>query len=282
MTTRTPGLAARRRHAPMTLYPGKERGRVVSVKPVAAMEDVPRQVLVSMRVDQGVKKTVLHHDRGTGRFRWKAHHTTRGQPSFARAWGMEEFQEVHTATATVFDDGRRARRRDPSRRERSSLRAEHAQDATTRRPRIRAELPVMQDADGVVATIPQILALFHATRSIIEKASSTPATSQLVETDDGERVRAVSLGGEPKGMRHRGRDVHVVVLVPDGAKWATERIFWTDDNGGLAELRKKKYRHAIDGGRASTKRGTRSYDRDWEMDILSPGTLPPHPQSARW
>ncbi|KAK3290424.1 uncharacterized protein B0H64DRAFT_412313 [Chaetomium fimeti] len=83
-------------------------------------------------------------------------------------------------------------------------------------------------------------------------------------------------------MRHRGRDVHVVVLVPDGAKWAGERIFWTDENGGLGELRQKKYRNVIDSGRARTRRGTRTYDRDWDMEFPSPGVLPPHPQSARW
>lgn len=287
--TRSTGLAARRRHAPMALYPGRERGRVVNVKPVAAMEDVPRQVLASIRADQGVKKTVLRHDRETGRFRWKAHHTRRGQPNFSRVWGMEEVHEVHTATAAVFDDdyhsgsARRSRRRDAGRRERSSLRAEHARDITTRHRKTKEELPVIQNTEGIVATIPQILALFHANRSIIEKASSKPATDQLVETEDGERVRVVSLGGEPKGMRHRGRDVHVAVLVPDGAKWAGERIFWTDDNGGLAELRNKRYRYVIESGRPiTTRQGTRSYDRDWEMDILSPGTLPPHPQSARW
>jgi hypothetical protein len=289
LSTRSTGLAARRRHAPMALYPNRERGRVVSVKPVAAMEDVPRQVLVSMRADQGVKKSVLQHDRGSGRFRWKAHHTTQGQPNFARVWGMEEVHEVHTATATVFDDDyhsgstRKSRRREAGRRERSSLRAEHARDTTTRHRETRDELPAIENTDGIVATIPQILALFHGNRSIIENASSKPATDQLVETEDGERVRVVSLGGEPKGMRHRGRDVHVAVLVPDGAKWAGERIFWADENGGLADLRKKTYRHVIDGGRPiTTRRGTRSYDRGWEMDILSPGTLPPHPQSARW
>ncbi|KAH6857134.1 hypothetical protein B0I37DRAFT_369251 [Chaetomium sp. MPI-CAGE-AT-0009] len=286
-STRSTGLAARRRQTPMALYTGSEMGRVVSVKPVAAMEDVPRQVLVSMRVDQGVKKTVLHHDRGTGRFQWKAHHTRRGQPSFARAWGMEEFREIHTATATGFNDDyhsstRRSRRRDAGRRERSSLRAEDARDINSPRRETRAEFPVLQDTDGIVATVPQFLALLHANRSIIEKASSTPATSQLVETDDGERVRAVSLGGEPHGMRHRGRDVHVVVLVPDGAKWAGERIFWADENGGLGELRQRKYRYVIDGGRARTRRGTRAYDRDRDVVVLSPGVLPPHPQSAKW
>ncbi|KAK4040666.1 hypothetical protein C8A01DRAFT_15472 [Parachaetomium inaequale] len=284
----TTGLAARRRHAPTALYTGGTRERALGVRPVAAVEDVPRQVLVNMRIDQGVKKAVLQHDRGAGRFRWKAHHTRRGQPGFTRVWGMDDFREVHTATAAGFGDDyygrstRRPRRRDGSRRERSSLRVEDARDIIANRGAVRMEAgPIMQDVDGVVATIPQFLALLHASRSIIEKASSAPATARLVETEGGERLRAVSLSDAPRGTRHRGRDVHVVVLVPDGAKWATERIFWADDNGGLAEFKQKKYQNVIDGARART-RGTRAYDRDWDARGLSPLSPPPASRSAMW
>jgi hypothetical protein len=282
------GLAARRRHAPAALYTGGTRERALGVRPVAAVEDVPRQVLVNMRVDQGVKKAVLQHDRGTGRFRWKAHHTRRGQPSFTRVWGMDDVREVHSATAAGFGDDchgrstRKTRRRDGSRRERSSLRVEDARDIITERQGAWIETsPVPQDVDSVVATIPQFLALLHASRSILEKASSAAASTTRVETADGERLRAVSLSDAPKGTRHRGRDVHVVVLVPDGAKWATERILWTGNNGGLAVLRQKKYRNVIDSARTRT-RGTRAYDRDWDAPNLSPLSPPSTPRSAMW
>ncbi|KAK4156117.1 hypothetical protein C8A00DRAFT_31047 [Chaetomidium leptoderma] len=289
------GLAARRRRAPAALYPSlhRDRERVVGVRPVAAMEDVPRQVLVDLRVDQGLKKVVLQHERATGRFRWTVQHSRRGRPSYARVWGgAEGVGEVRTATGTGFDDGyssrttrsRRSRRngREPGRRERSSLRVEDARDII--KPRGSGmEVDHIRDADGVVATIPQFLALLHASRSIIETASSAPATTQTLETEEGERVRAVSLGGTPKGTRHRGRDVHVVVLAPDGAKWADERIFWTDEAGALTEMRQKRYRDVINRERARTRRGRRGHDWDWDVrSLMSPLSPTRLPRSARW
>ncbi|KAG7288332.1 hypothetical protein NEMBOFW57_007863 [Staphylotrichum longicolle] len=177
------GLAARRRRAPPALLNSHSAGdgRVTGLRPVAAMEDVPRQVLVNMRVDHGLKKAVLQYGKETGRFRWTAQHTRRGQPTFARV------------VVEPLDD-------------------------------------LMQADYGIVATIPQFLALLHASRSTIEKVSSSPATARSVETE-GRQGQA------------RARNV----LVPDGAKWAEDRIFWTDDGAGaMAELRLKKYRNVID------------------------------------
>jgi hypothetical protein len=288
------GLAARRRHVPPALGmppTRREREKVVAVRPVAAMEDVPRQVLVNMRVDCGIRKAVLQRGKGSERLRWTAHHTRRGLPCHARLWDAEGGRGVQTATGTAFDDGwgrvtRRSRRRDAQRRERSSLRAEDANDMIAHQDGAGTDTHcIAPDADGVVATIPQLLALLHASRSIVEKASSTPAASQTVETENGERLRAVSLADAPKGTRHRGRDVHVVVLVPDGAKWAEERIFWTGDAGALSELRQKKYRDVIDRRRGRTTRGKGAYDSDWDvrsMGPLSPLSPPPGPRSARW
>jgi hypothetical protein len=280
------GLAARRRLVPAPLSLSSSRERVLGVRPVAAMEDVPQQVLVGMRLDQGIKKVVLQHERGSGRFRWTAQHTRQGPASYARVARMEDSREVHTASGTGFDNdfrgrtSRRARRRDARRKERSSLRVEDARHIVSHS---QAEDDcASQDVYGVVATIPQFLALLHATRCIVEKASSTPATTSTVTTEDGKNVRAVSIDGVPKGTRHRGRDIHVVVLVPDGAKWAEERIFWTDDKGGLAELRQKKYREVIDSGRARLRREARAYDRDWDARSLSPLSPPLTPKSARW
>lgn len=287
-------LAARRRHAPppaLGMLTRRERERVVAVRPVAAMEDVPRQVLVNMRVDYGIRKAVLQRGKGSERFQWTAHHTKRGIPRHARRWDMERGCDVQTATGTWFDDGwgrgsRRSQRRDARPRERSSLRVKDARDIITHQGGTLSDVHhIAPDADGVVATIPQFLGLLHAGRSIVEKVCSTSATNQIVETENGERLRAVSLDDAPKGTRHRGREVHVVVLVPDGAKWAEERIFWTGGTGALAELRQKKYRDAIDCRRARATRGKGVYDSDWDVMStvpLSPLTPPLGPRSARW
>lgn len=206
----------------------------------------------------------------------------RGQPSYARLWELGEFPEVHTATATGFGHDvsgwssgtRRSRRR-------TSLRVEDTRDIIARRGETsKEEAQITPDAEGVVATIPQFLALLHASRSTIEQISSTPVTTAAVETEGGERVRAVSLRDAPKGSRHRGRDVHVVVLVPDGAKWAKERIFWTHHSGALGELWQKKYRDVISSERVSTRPHGRAYDRDWDARSLSSLSL--GPRTARW
>lgn len=302
------GLAARRRRAPPALLNSHSAGggRVTGLRPVAAMEDVPRQVLVNMRVDYGLKKAVLQYGKETGRFRWTAQHTRRGQPRFARVWGVDGVDggcelEVHSATAAGFEEGcccgrstmsRKARRKDARWRERRLLRVEDARDTHCRHGgRVVEPLDhLMQADDGIVATIPQFLALLHGSRSTIEKVTSSPATARSVETKDGERVRAVSLGTAPlKGTRHKGKEIHVVVLVPDGAKWAENRIFWTDDGAGvMAELRLKKYRDVIDSESGQARRGRghvhhRDWDaRSWSSPSLRAPSLSPGPRTARW
>jgi len=273
------GLAARRKLAPRALYTGRGQGKAISMRPVAAMEDVPQQVLVNMRIDHRVKKAVLQHDQETGRFRWKANHARQGQlPNFVRALPITESRRVHTTTSTSFGDDvhhsliGRAPTREEGRRLKSSMGVENAREfAATRRnvsPDLNNDSRYVQ---GMVATIPQFLALIHSNMSVIDETFSAPATEQLVETEDGERLRSVSLIYPPKGPRHRGRDVHVVVLVPDGAKWAAERIFWADDNGALAELRQKRHQAVIDSPSGRTGRQRMAYA--WKQDVRSLGPL---------
>ncbi|KAK4096188.1 hypothetical protein N658DRAFT_490156 [Parathielavia hyrcaniae] len=236
------GLTARRRLVPPPLHTCSRRGRVVGVRPVVAMEDVPRPILVGMRLDQAVKKAVLQYDNRRGRFRWTAQHTRRGPPIYARVDGLEDARQIHTASGTGFKAEGRSRggkslRRNASSMERRLLGARDVRQALLHHGSKIDHSP--QYADGVVATAPQLLVLLHASRSIIEQVSSTPVTTRTMETEDGERVRGVWLDGIPKGTRYRGKGVHVAVLVPDGARWAEERIFWTEGREGLAELRQK-------------------------------------------
>ncbi|SPQ24054.1 3a98cda4-6081-486e-81fa-19fad4e1f4a8 [Thermothielavioides terrestris] len=240
--------------------------RVARIRPVAAMEDVPRQILVRMRVDAGLKKDVLWHSPASGRFCWSALAAARrgGRPRYARVMLVERvLRMVEHAVPGGRDSGRRGddggrpgrarrgrRAQDGAaarRRERSALRAAGAPAVAGRRVRIaqRVAKDYVHVSDGVVATIPQFLALLHASRSVLETASSGSVDLSL--TTDGESVRSVTLGSPLTGPRPRGRDVHVAVLVPDGAEWADERIFWADDGGALAELRQKKYRDVIGG-----------------------------------
>ncbi|KAL1836539.1 hypothetical protein VTJ49DRAFT_5036 [Mycothermus thermophilus] len=179
------------------------------IRPVAAMELVPRRILAGLRADAEMRKLALHRDRTTGRFRWTARHIQsrhrHANPRLARLCGVDE--DIDSEVRGL--------------------------------PRTEGE------PHGIVATIPHLLALMHTTTSIVERtiANGTPVTTELVKTTDGERVRAVSLGGGVTGPRHRGRDVHVVVLIPDGGdgdervRWVEEPIFWTDDRGGLPEFR---------------------------------------------
>ncbi|KAK4129976.1 hypothetical protein BT67DRAFT_452790 [Trichocladium antarcticum] len=206
----------------------RARPRITGLRAVSAMEDVPRQVLVKMRADGGLRKLVLQHDARRARFEWTAQHagSRAGLPRYARS---------------------------------------------------------QAGADGVVATLPQFLALLHAGRSIVEAASATAATVDKIETDDGESVRAVSLKDVPKGKRHTDRGVHVVVLVPEEANWVEERLFWTAELDGLAELRQKKYHDVVEQCRTRTNgRGRgRGGDRDWDSRSVSPMSPRSPPLSAR-
>jgi hypothetical protein len=304
-------------------------GCAMSLRPVAAMEDVPRQVLVNMRTDQGVRKLVLKHDMAENRFRWGARYGS--EPRYARLLDdlpdgyddADEYDDVesrrpHTARervdggyyGPVYTNARRTTGTTPgwgpatatgvrfaldedvdavlgrrNSRRSSTARNTRAQERSSFRGG--RDRRGEADCDGVVATIPQFLALLHASRSIVEVASAGAISDDKVETEDWERFRAVVLRDWPEGKRHTGREVHVVVLVPAAAKWADEPIFWTDEASGLRELRQKKYRDVIEGAvrRPRTSRTPRTprsgYGRDRDRRSLSP-TLPSPARSAAW
>lgn len=308
--TSTTTTTSRRRPAPPPLnlalpYHQRQHATAQAIRPIAAMEDVPRQVLVNMRTDGGIRKQVLRHDAVCNRFRWTAQHTAR-PPSYARVstvatsdMGPETRLVVHTAMAAGFrfdvsedkeEDWQDGYAVDPRRGggnstwRRSSSRRSRSERSwwTVENPRSVRSWEGRRK-EGVVATMPQFLALLHASRTIIEAASSASAACR-VETDEGERVRAVSLHHAPRGKRHLGRDVHVVVLVPDGASWANERMFWTDGVGGLVELRQKKYKNVVEGGRPGRMGPRGGGERDWNLknSNLERTRSPPPPRTARW
>ncbi|KAL2267934.1 hypothetical protein VTJ83DRAFT_5211 [Remersonia thermophila] len=230
-TSKTRTLAARRHHrppAPLSVRTGRSRRfpQATLVRPVAAMELVPRRILAGLRADGEMRKLALHRDRATGRFRWTARHMPAGRrcdsPRLVRLRGADRDGNSDAGPAPAAEG----------------------------------------EPHGIVATVPHLLALLHTTTSIVERGGmrGTPITAELVQTADGQRVRAVSLGAGVAGPRHRGRDVHVVVLVPDageggeGPDWTEEPIFWTDDQGGLPELRQDKFADVVEGLRTERRR----------------------------
>jgi hypothetical protein len=207
-----------------------DEGETVGIRPVAAMRDVPRPVLVRMRVDERIKRKVVltvvgEEDQS---FEWKAN-PSRG-PRYVRLGHAE---------------------RSPSR-----LRS-------PTRSRSRHPGPHLAAADGVCATIPQFLALLHSRRLILEHVRSTPITS--IQTEDGSVKPAVELTQPPRSSPHEGDGVHVAVLIPDDAPWAEEEIIWTDQ-AGLAELRQRPYWRVIErvgrGGGRRSRSGRRGDDED--------------------
>jgi len=212
----------------ITLYKVEfdSRDNAIGVQPVAAMQDVPSPILVSMRTHEKIKKKVVFvptdDDDAQGSFKWKAN-PSRG-PTYMKRGESEAFPPY----------GSRDRRRSVSRDSGDSRRG-----------------PKLADADGIHATIPQFVALMHANRSILEDIESSHITS--LETEDGRVVPSVHLIKPPRANSHKGENIHVAVLFPNEAEWAEEHIFWTDEDG-LVEFRRKKYWDLID--REKRRRGS--------------------------
>ncbi|KAK3986172.1 hypothetical protein QBC44DRAFT_273565 [Cladorrhinum sp. PSN332] len=227
-------LARRRRDTSLSLRTAADSNHAVTIKPLAAMELIPRNLLVQFRLDQTLRKLSISHT--NSQFKWTSTAGSRS-PSYATLLDPEDGTypqpetEQPTSLLSAMDDdidfilGPRSRYR------------KHLHPSDPRLLFDSAEVEV--EADGIISTLPQFLALLHTQLSIIEVIDSTPITTTdtKVETVSGRKVRGVSLRDWPKGKKHTGRDVHVVVLVPEGAEWAEESIFWSDDAGSLRELR---------------------------------------------
>ncbi|KAK4447408.1 hypothetical protein QBC34DRAFT_259837, partial [Podospora aff. communis PSN243] len=212
---------------------------VVGVVPVAAMQGVPSPILVSMRTHEKVKRKVVFvpkedddDDDGPGLFKWKANHS-RG-PSYM----------------TVGDSDREKL---PSSRAHSRDRSH-----SRRRSRSHERGPKLAQADGIEATIPQFVALLHASRSILEDVETSHITT--LETASGRVVPSVKVIKPPRANSHRGDNIHVAVLIPKDSEWAEEHIFWTDEDG-MVEFRRRRYWSLIERERIKGGHGSRSQSR---------------------
>ncbi|KAK0736261.1 hypothetical protein B0T21DRAFT_366593 [Apiosordaria backusii] len=248
------GLQSRRRR-PTNLRLNSQPPFATKIRPVAAMEHIPHQVLLNMRTDTAIRKLVLVHEPDRQRFRWLAKGEM-GHPSYASLYrpGMPLPLPVRKSLNERLEDDEAAILGHRPYRRRSRLSPSDA-----------CPNPGEITADGIVATIPQFVALLHSTQSIVEVISSSASTStEMVETASGELYRQCSLKQPPQGKRHTGRDVQVVVLLPSThSAWVEEKLFWTDEQGQLAELRQARYKSVIDTGRrygSGLERRSRSPD----------------------
>ncbi|KAK4159860.1 hypothetical protein QBC43DRAFT_338772 [Cladorrhinum sp. PSN259] len=293
-------LARRRRNTTLSVTTktpsANPPNQAISIRPVAAMELVPRQLLIQFRLESSIRKMVLSHTEN--KFKWTS---TAGSkyPSYATLADPEDDDEEEdlapeqprtaqpSATRSLYsalDSDIDAVLGPRSSSSSSFRRARQRTYLSPSDPRIKGEKEVEVDADGVLATIPQFLALLHTQHSILEIIDSTPITTQKLKTKAGYEVRGVSLREWPKGKNHSGRDVSVVVLMPSESgegnnnnKWMNERIFWSDDRSGLQELRGRRYRGVI---RREKRRRGETREREW-IEERSPG-LWGSARSAAW
>jgi len=241
-----------------------------AIRPVAAMEEVPKTVLVKMRADARVKrKEVIAPGDSAGRdrenespFEWTAHASPR--PSYVRLAnvGDEGDSRDEDGGEEIYDPTDRLSPSNPRGRGRKRDSSSHKHN------RSRSSLI---DADGIRATIPQFLALLHANRALVEDIASSGMVRR--RTEDGEAVWAVALSKSPRPNSHQGDNVHVAVLVPEEAEWVREKIVWTDaddcEGDGTVEFRRWKFhglmdrewrhpdndRRSGDGGRGRSRNG---------------------------
>lgn len=195
------------------------------IRPVAAMQGVPKSILVSMRTHEKIKRKAVFvpaNEDAQG-FKWKAN-PSRG-PTYVKLQDSASSPPV--------------RMRSPS-RQRSSSRGHYG--------------PSQVDAHGIKATIPQFVALMHSNRSILEQVQTTHLS--LLDTEDGGVMPAVSLVKAPRPNSHAGDGVHVAVLIPNEADWAEEHIYWIDE-AGLTEFRRRKYWDLIGRGRHESRSTSR-------------------------
>lgn len=154
------------------------------VQPIAAMEQVPRAIIKKMAGQvKGPEKTTLKLRKGA--LRWG--------PRGVRVPGVKRLRGTSGRDHGVRDKLRRAL----------------------------AQIPEADEADGVAATVPQMLAWLHVRTGVLQELQSGPARV-------GRRQRVqVSWRNGPQERRHDSiSKVTIVVLSPKECKWTRERIVW--------------------------------------------------------
>ncbi|KAK4209118.1 hypothetical protein QBC37DRAFT_58706 [Rhypophila decipiens] len=206
----------------------RQRDVPMNVRPVAAMTGVPKSVLVEMRKHEKIRRKIVFvpSDEEARGFKWKAN-PSRG-PTYVK------LPEKTTSCEVDLYRGPPSPLYPP----RSPMRRSSADESGSRSRSQHSSSSNLVDADGVRATIPQFVALLHASRAILEDIESTSVDP--VETEDGKVLPTVHLKSMPRENRHEGAGVHVTVLIPSDSDWTDDQIVWTDKYG-LVEFRRRKY-----------------------------------------
>ncbi|KAE8387681.1 hypothetical protein BDV23DRAFT_186093 [Aspergillus alliaceus] len=83
--------------------------------------------------------------------------------------------------------------------------------------------------EGLIASIPQIIACLHLRHGLISDILSSPVLkfeAPLASSGELPIRRGVRLLGPPKGYPHVGDNIRIAVLFPGDSEWATEQFLW--------------------------------------------------------
>jgi len=94
-------------------------------------------------------------------------------------------------------------------------------------------IPGSDSCEGLVATLPQMMALLHLDGSAIHSMTSssvqemaTPLESLPTSGSDLKICRAIELTTRPSYDAHFGDSVNIIVVFPEDCQWADERLLW--------------------------------------------------------
>jgi hypothetical protein len=173
--------------------------RATKIEPIAAMEHVPKRILMKMESSlSNSQKTVLRSNQNSAEW-------------------MSNPGKEYPASAVLQEPGK----------ERPTGFGEALGTA------IGAD-PDFKKADGIIATIPQALALLHMKSSILRsiETSEVRLTRDPYKTKgystfaSGPVWRGVRLVRGPELTGHESKDPRIVVLCSNTGFWFREKIFW--------------------------------------------------------
>ncbi|KFY65365.1 hypothetical protein V496_02642 [Pseudogymnoascus sp. VKM F-4515 (FW-2607)] len=88
--------------------------------------------------------------------------------------------------------------------------------------------PRSSNGEGLVITIPQMVAFLHLRRMTATQVWSSPAMifGSSLNLGKARIQRGVKLAGTPGGIPHVGKNPKIAVLFPRDSDWAREQFFW--------------------------------------------------------